>query len=54
MNYCVDCGSPIPDDQNTCSMCYEDVDHGHDGYYQEWLEEQQRENNNKHQDEEIQ
>jgi len=41
-NYCVDCGSPIPDRQRTCSMCYGDIDHGHDGYYHQWAEEQER------------
>ena len=40
--YCSQCGSPIPDNQGskTCSMCYGDVDHGKDGYYQRWMEEQ--------------
>ena len=42
MGYCVDCGSPIPDDQNTCSMCYGDIEHGNDGYYEEWLRDKQR------------
>ena len=53
-NYCVNCGSPIPDNQgsSTCSMCYGDIEHGKDGYYREWAEEQIRrqqeeeENNN--------
>ena len=44
---CVNCGSRIPDNQNTCSMCYGDIAHGSDGYYEEWArqqeEEQQRE-----------
>ena len=36
------CGSPIPDNQgsSTCSMCYGDVDHGKDGYYRRYLEQQ--------------
>jgi hypothetical protein len=44
MGNCVMCGSPIPDNQgsNTCSMCYGDPGHGKDGYYQEWLDEQER------------
>lgn len=44
MQYCVMCGSPIPDDQGsrTCSMCYGDIGHGKDGYYQRWAEEQMR------------
>lgn len=41
-NYCVDCGSEIPDGQRTCSMCYGDPYHGSDGYYLAWIEEQQR------------
>ena len=40
-NYCVMCGSPIPDGQNCCSMCYGDPGYGRDGYYQEWLEERE-------------
>ena len=41
--YCVQCGSPIPDDQgsHTCSMCYGDIDHGKDGYYRRWMENQE-------------
>lgn len=31
MAYCVDCASPIPDEQKTCSMCYGDPYHGTDG-----------------------
>ncbi len=43
--YCVDCGSPLPDDQGsrTCSMCYGDPGHGRDGYYQRWLDEREEE-----------
>lgn len=42
MKYCVDCGSPIPDNQGskTCSMCYGDIYHGKDGYYYEWAEKE--------------
>lgn len=41
---CVDCSSPLPDDQRsrTCSMCYGDIDHGKDGYYRDHVEAQQR------------
>ena len=42
MGYCVQCGSPIPDYQNTCSMCFGDIDHGSDGYYRKWAEDQER------------
>ena len=35
---CWDCGSPLPDGQGVCSMCYGDVEYGNDGYYKEWLE----------------
>lgn len=41
MNYCTSCGSPIPEGQGkSCSMCYGDPDHGRDGYYQAFLDEQ--------------
>ena len=34
---CTSCGSPIPDGQGkSCSMCYGDIAHGTDGYYNEW------------------
>ena len=42
MAYCSMCGIRIPDGQETCSMCYGDPGHGSDGYYQAWLDEQQR------------
>jgi hypothetical protein len=41
-NYCVMCGAPIPTGQSACSMCYGDINHGSDGYYREWAEEQMR------------
>ena len=42
--YCSSCGSPIPEGQgNSCSMCYGDINHGKDGYYREWAEQQERE-----------
>ena len=44
MSYCTSCGLPIPEGQgnNSCSMCYGDIAHGKDGYYQQWAEEQVR------------
>jgi len=44
MKQCVDCGSSLPDSHNfrTCSMCYGDINHGTDGYYLQWAEEQSR------------
>ena len=45
MAQCVMCGSYIPDNQGSriCSMCYGDPYHGKDGYYMDWLERQQQE-----------
>jgi len=43
MGNCVMCGSPIPDGQNCCSMCYGDPEYGRDGHYRQWLDELQRE-----------
>lgn len=40
MSNCVQCGSPIPEGQRVCSMCYGDIDYGNDGYYREWAEQQ--------------
>lgn len=42
MNCCVQCGSPIPDDQEVCSMCHGDIDHGADGYYRQLAEMERR------------
>jgi len=42
-NYCSSCGVEIPDGQKSCSMCYGDIDHGTDGHYRRYLEEQQEE-----------
>ena len=42
MNHCTQCGSPVPEDQHVCSMCYGDIDYGHDGYYRQWAERQRR------------
>lgn len=52
-NYCVDCGSPIPEGQNTCLMCYGDPYHGRDGYYLQWLEEQEREQEQEQEEEKM-
>lgn len=43
MNKCTMCGSPIPEPQKVCSMCYGDLDYGSDGYYREYMEELERE-----------
>ena len=37
MNNCCMCGASIPEGQRICSMCYGDVDHGRDGYYEEYM-----------------
>ena len=52
MANCIDCGSWIPDDQGskTCSMCYGDIDHGKDGYYREWAEQQEQERQEREQE----
>lgn len=43
MANCTSCGSWIPDSQGkSCSMCYGDIDHGSDGYYRQWAEEQEQ------------
>jgi len=42
MASCTQCSSSIPDGQRTCSMCYGDPDHGQDGYYRRWMEEEQQ------------
>jgi len=41
-NCCTMCGAVIPDDQgsSTCSMCFGDVGHGKDGYYEEYERQQ--------------
>lgn len=35
---CSSCG--IEGVNGICSMCYGDIDHGSDGLYREWLEEE--------------
>ncbi len=44
MGSCTSCGSSIPDDQGgSCSMCYGDIAHGSDGYYEQWaMQEDQK------------
>lgn len=43
MTHCTSCGLPIPEGQgNSCSMCYGDPYYGEDGYYLQYLEEQER------------
>ena len=49
---------PIPDGQgSSCSMCYGDIDHGSDGYYRRWADEQlqrqQEEQHDEQQDEPL-
>lgn len=41
MAYCSQCRIEIPDRQQSCSMCYGDIDHGTDGYYRREVERQQ-------------
>ena len=41
MASCTSCGSDIPEGQGkSCSMCYGDISHGTDGYYEDWAREQ--------------
>lgn len=42
MGSCTSCGSPVPDGQKSCSMCYGDPYHGSDGYLLAAMEEDQR------------
>lgn len=47
MPNCISCGAWIPEGQgSSCSMCYGDVDHGSDGYYRDWVERQDQEQEN--------
>ena len=41
--YCVCCGASLPDSHKhrTCSMCYGDLDYGTDGYYRQYMEEEE-------------
>lgn len=46
MSSCSSCGSYIPDWQwSSCSMCYWDIAHGRDWYYEEWTSQQEEINN---------
>lgn len=45
MAVCLSCASHIPDGQKFCSMCYGDPAYGKDGYYQDWLDRQEVEQN---------
>lgn len=40
MDNCSQCGSSIPNGQSICSMCMGDINHGNDGYYEEWARQQ--------------
>lgn len=52
MANCSQCSVQIPDGQSICSMCMGDPNHGSDNYYNDWIEEQQRnEENERHQEE---
>jgi hypothetical protein len=48
MNNCKSCGVSIPEGQKFCSMCYGDPSYGKDGYYEDYLREC-----NKEQEEDI-
>ena len=55
MPNCTSCGSSIPDGQgSSCSMCYGDPDYGRDGYYQAYIEEQERQEQEQQQQEQQQ
>ena len=50
MPNCTSCGSVIPEGQGkSCSMCYGDIAHGTDGYYEAWAREQERQEEEKQQ-----
>lgn len=38
---CSQCGSSVPDGQSICSMCMGDINHGSDGHYQRWAEQEE-------------
>lgn len=51
--HCTSCGLPIPDGQgDSCSMCYGDIGHGTDGYYEEWALHAQQDEPEPEQDQE--
>ena len=41
MGSCSSCGISIPEGQSVCSMCYGDPAYGRDGYYEEWLKQEE-------------
>ena len=51
---CTMCGSDLPDSHphKTCSLCYGDLDYGTDGYYREYMEELQRQEQEKEENDE--
>lgn len=54
MSYCTSCGSRIPEGQGrSCSMCYGDIAHGKDGYYEEWARRQDEKREQEQQREET-
>ena len=42
MSNCSMCGAPVPSSQKVCSMCYGDPGYGTDGYYEEYVQEMER------------
>lgn len=45
MPNCTSCGSSIPEGQGkSCSMCYGDIAHGTDGYYEDWARNVEQQN----------
>ncbi len=50
MNACTMCGSVVPDGQEVCSMCYGDPSYGSDGYYQNYLDGQEKKARRKEQE----
>lgn len=42
--YCVGCGQAIPEGQgSSCSMCYGDIAHGRDGFYEQAMRQAEEE-----------
>lgn len=54
MASCHSCGAEVPEGQTICSMCYGDPAYGSDGYYQAYLDECERQAENRRQEEESQ
>ena len=42
MNFCNQCGSPIPEDESICLVCMGNITSEEDYYYEQWLEDQER------------